>query len=157
MAAGDDLVRQVRVALEHLHDLPYLQTHPLAARAGASGPSGRALQRALEQVLGALGTVRIPELLRLRYAEALEPPAVWPRPARRALTPDVAEVAWAAGQAMPLEEALAGALAGGAAAPSGQRLRRARVACPNGARGQSSRCQRRCPSTRTIRPVQGCG
>ena len=46
---------------------------------GAPAPSGRALQRALVEVLGALGTGRIPELLRLRYAEALEPPAVWRR------------------------------------------------------------------------------
>jgi predicted ATPase/Tfp pilus assembly protein PilF len=76
---GDAFVRQVRDALENLHDLPYLQTHPLAARAGAPAPSGRALRRALEEVLGALGTGRIPELLRLRYVEALAPPAVWRR------------------------------------------------------------------------------
>src|SRR3989442_3133752 len=46
---------------------------------GAPAPSGRALQRALVEGLGALGTGRIPELLRLRYAEALEPPAGWRR------------------------------------------------------------------------------
>ncbi|HEY3081959.1 MAG TPA: AAA family ATPase [Chloroflexota bacterium] len=79
MATGDAFVRQVRDVLEHLHDLPYLQTHPLAARAGGSAPSGRALQRALQEVLGPLVGGRIAELLRLRYAEALAPPAVWRR------------------------------------------------------------------------------
>jgi hypothetical protein len=50
MPAGDVFVRQVRDALENLHDLPYLQTHALAGRAGGSSPSGRALRRALEEV-----------------------------------------------------------------------------------------------------------
>jgi predicted ATPase/tetratricopeptide (TPR) repeat protein len=79
VAAGDAFIRQVRDALVHLHDLPHLQTHPLAARVGAPAPSGRALQRALEEVLGSLGSGRVPDLLRLRYGEALEPAVVWRR------------------------------------------------------------------------------
>jgi hypothetical protein len=56
----------VRTALGHLHDLPYLQTHPLG------GDRGKELQRRLSEGLDALGGGRRAELLRLRYAEALE-------------------------------------------------------------------------------------
>jgi predicted ATPase len=77
------LTRQVRDAIAHLHDLPYLQTHPLAGRLGG----GRGLQRALTEVVEELSGRprddarggRIGPLLHLRYVEALEPAAVWRR------------------------------------------------------------------------------
>ncbi len=54
--------RVVRAALTHLHDLPYLQTHPL------DGLRGKDLQRRLDETCVALGS----DLLNLRYREALE-------------------------------------------------------------------------------------
>jgi hypothetical protein len=69
--------RQVRAALARLHDLPYLQTHPLGEL------RGKALQRALLDAIeglrasagdGAAG--RVQRLLALRYAEALDSRAV---------------------------------------------------------------------------------
>jgi predicted ATPase len=91
-------VREVRDALGHLYDLPYLQTHPLAARAGG----GKALRQLLEDTVASLsGPGRLAVLLRLRYVDGLEPADVWTRLAiskseyyhahRRALTA-VAEV-----------------------------------------------------------------
>jgi non-specific serine/threonine protein kinase len=76
--ARDDPGRRVRDALAHLHDLPYLQTHPLAARAGG----GKALQRDLVDTIAALDggrAGRLHRLLVLRYADALASPAVWTR------------------------------------------------------------------------------
>jgi predicted ATPase len=56
----------VRAVLTRLHDLPYLQTHPLGAR------RGKELQRRLLDGLNELGSGRTAELMRLRYAEALD-------------------------------------------------------------------------------------
>jgi predicted ATPase len=80
----EEFARHVRDALTHLHDLPQLQTHPLAALAAGSAPAGetrgRALRRALVQALadlretpGRRGPVdgAAAELLRMRYDEAL--------------------------------------------------------------------------------------
>src|SRR5437773_1940042 len=79
-------VRQVRDALAHLHDFPYLQTHPLARpparRVGTrAGTSGRALHDQLLAAIAAVGpdedgrpagsAGRAHALLRLRYAEGL--------------------------------------------------------------------------------------
>src|SRR5438874_10319283 len=77
--------REVRDALAHLHDLPYLQTHPLAravrqdvARRGET--VGRVLQRTLRDALERLRPAaegrsprawRTFEALRLRYVEGL--------------------------------------------------------------------------------------
>jgi hypothetical protein len=36
---SSDLVDQIQDALSHLHDLTYLQTHPLARRAAAADPT----------------------------------------------------------------------------------------------------------------------
>src|SRR5262245_19285749 len=64
--------RHVRAALTRLHDLPYLQTHPL------SGLRGKALQSALTDAVQALrsgpdGTSgRTQRLLALRYLEAMD-------------------------------------------------------------------------------------
>jgi hypothetical protein len=82
--APDDLERQVRDALLHLHDAVYLQTHPLAKSIGHGLEScGTNLGKSLQQALvNAVGTFR-PEkgrgdrrersfqLLWLRYVEAL--------------------------------------------------------------------------------------
>jgi predicted ATPase len=62
--------RELRSALTHLHDLPYLQTHPL------DGRRGKELQRLLEAGLVEMGAGRTAELMRLRYAEALPSPEV---------------------------------------------------------------------------------
>ena len=68
--------RLVRDALGHLHDLRYLQTHPLAALAGG----GKALQGDLAAAIAGLdGGGRLGQLLALRYGEALEPNEVWNR------------------------------------------------------------------------------
>jgi AAA ATPase domain len=64
--------RQVRAALTRLHDLPYLQTHPLGGR------RGKALQAALTDAVDALRSesdavaARTQRLLALRYVEALD-------------------------------------------------------------------------------------
>jgi non-specific serine/threonine protein kinase len=70
-------VRAVRQALGRLHDLPYLQTHPLAGRFGG----GEALQRCLLEAIDQLGgqtarAGRAHRLLVLRYREGLAPAAV---------------------------------------------------------------------------------
>jgi predicted ATPase len=62
----------VRSALARMYDLPYLQTHALASRAGG----GKALQRCLREALDALRSGpgpggRTQRLLALTYAEAL--------------------------------------------------------------------------------------
>ncbi|HEV8636796.1 MAG TPA: tetratricopeptide repeat protein, partial [Chloroflexota bacterium] len=93
-AGGDpdaDLVHQVRDALVHLHDLPYLQTHPLAGRVGPApgaraAASGTILRRrlldaveALHPPAGAAGgshAWRGYRILVLRYVEALDVEAV---------------------------------------------------------------------------------
>src|SRR5688572_29287558 len=80
----EEFARHVRDALAHLHDLPQLQTHPLAALAADSAPAGETRGRALRRVLlGALAALReapgrrepvdgaAAELLRLRYDEGL--------------------------------------------------------------------------------------
>src|SRR5687767_12712653 len=80
----EEFARHARDALAHLHDLPRLQTHPLAALAAASAPAGetrgRALRRALVTALSALREApgrRGPvdgvaaELLQMRYDEGL--------------------------------------------------------------------------------------
>jgi non-specific serine/threonine protein kinase len=82
------LLRQVRDALQCLHDRPRLQVHPLLARL-PSGTSARALQAAIEEAIAALepppGTPaterasRIHRLLRLRYVEGVASPLVWKR------------------------------------------------------------------------------
>src|SRR5262249_53464201 len=75
----------VRDALTKLYDPVYLQTHPLAARAGGGADGGAVARRRLEAAivpargeLGARGGPggRGPALLRARYVEALEVPAV---------------------------------------------------------------------------------
>ena len=73
----DATVRAVGQALARMHDLPYLQTHPLAGEIGG----GKALQRCLFDALEALGgrgahEGRAHRLLVLRYREGLEPAAV---------------------------------------------------------------------------------
>src|SRR5262249_48676753 len=83
--------RQVRDALLHLHDLPYLQTHPLAAALleppqDRAANAGRLLQRRLLDAIDALQTgsghaaaspfVRGHRLLQLRYVDGLEIPDV---------------------------------------------------------------------------------
>src|SRR5438105_1751539 len=70
-------VRQVRDALGRLYDLPYLQTHELAAQAGG----GQALQRVLFGAIDALGgrvahQGRAHTLLVLRYVEGMTPAIV---------------------------------------------------------------------------------
>jgi predicted ATPase len=80
-----DLEVAVREVLDHLHDLPYLQTHPLTRWLGARRRSrlvGRALQRELLEGIEALrpsvGTNgesrawRSYEVLHLRYVEGLD-------------------------------------------------------------------------------------
>ena len=70
--------RQVRGALAHLHDLPYLQTHPLG------GLRGRELRARLVEAVellkarpGADGSAgRVQRLLALRYVDALDSRAV---------------------------------------------------------------------------------
>jgi non-specific serine/threonine protein kinase len=76
-------VSQVREALARLHDLPYLQTHPLARRLPATAPhrpAGELLHRALVDALAALSApaaagaasrARIHRLLELAYLEGL--------------------------------------------------------------------------------------
>jgi hypothetical protein len=72
IARDAPLERRVRAALTRLHDLPYLQTHPLG------GLRGKALQAALADAVeglrseagGAAG--RTLRLLALRYVEALD-------------------------------------------------------------------------------------
>ena len=98
--------RLVREALAHLYDLPYLQTHPLAAlvvrdrEPGAAGPAlprraaGKRLRQALLEALealrpdprtaGAVGAARDQpgrshHLLALRYVEGLPPAGVQAR------------------------------------------------------------------------------
>jgi predicted ATPase len=73
----DPSAKLVRDALERLHDVPYLQTHPLADAAGG----GRALQRKLLAAIEALGGEepnrgRAHRLLVLRYVDALPAPAI---------------------------------------------------------------------------------
>src|SRR5262245_39469220 len=70
-------VRAVGQALARVHDLPYLQTHPLASEVGG----GKALQRRLPDALAELGGQpahegRAHRLLHLRYLEGLAPAAV---------------------------------------------------------------------------------
>jgi hypothetical protein len=73
-----ELVRRVRSALVHAHDLAYLETHPLAVPAGG----GRALRRHVLDAIDSLdaardsgGSVglhgRMQRLLSLRYADGL--------------------------------------------------------------------------------------
>jgi predicted ATPase/DNA-binding NarL/FixJ family response regulator len=95
--------QQVGEALKHLHDLAYLQTHPLASRAlsdrsGRAGGAGKALQQSLLEAIGALGPARDAgnardprpaaagsragrgyRLLTLRFVEGLALPAVLQR------------------------------------------------------------------------------
>jgi predicted ATPase len=87
-APEEELRRQVADALARVHDLPYLQTHPLLewATPAAGTPAGRALQRDLLEAVEALrsrpraGAARADErlerLLELRYVEGLEPARV---------------------------------------------------------------------------------
>jgi predicted ATPase len=80
-AVGRARALAVRDALTHLHDLPYLQNHPLAGPGGAGSSAGRALRtRLLEAIealrVGAAGrpedpSVRTHRLLELRYVEGL--------------------------------------------------------------------------------------
>jgi predicted ATPase len=82
---GDELTRQIETALERLHDLPYLQPHPLAALLRAREPevraeaAGRALQRCLLEAVEALrpgggrrdaAGARVHAVLVRRYVEA---------------------------------------------------------------------------------------
>jgi predicted ATPase len=80
--------RQVRDALIHLHDLPYLQTHPLTRFLQHEKiVGGKALQRGLLEALTTLapragdhiyeGKHRIHRLLTLRYVQAQEAAEVW--------------------------------------------------------------------------------
>jgi predicted ATPase len=85
------LERQVHDALAHLHDLPYLQTHPLVSALPVEpdarpAAAARRLQAALLETIDALASgesasagrgQRVHRLLVLRYVEALEAPAVW--------------------------------------------------------------------------------
>lgn len=81
--APADFAARVGDALTHLHDLPYLQTHPLAelAQRDQGGPHrvrGRSLQSSLQEAIAALAsrpsepTSRSYDLLQLRYVEALD-------------------------------------------------------------------------------------
>ena len=63
MPADEPPDRRLRAALSHLHDLPYLQTHPFGGR------RGKELRRRLADGLAEMGAGRTAESLRLRYAE----------------------------------------------------------------------------------------
>src|SRR5205814_2076040 len=82
----DLLDRQVRDALAHLHDLPYLQTHPLAEKIGPSPTPAHMgvwlherLLKAIEalrpdtRVTASSRARRTYDLLSLRYAQDLDP------------------------------------------------------------------------------------
>lgn len=82
----DDFQDLVRDALLHMHDVAYLQTHPLAWLVGGAEPSAtvrgkllyRAIMEALEQTRPALGTAadsrawRAYRILELRYVDGRE-------------------------------------------------------------------------------------
>lgn len=59
MLKAEPFDRAVRAALAHLHDLPYLQTHPL------NGLRGKAQQSSLQAALEGLGRDRTGASLRL--------------------------------------------------------------------------------------------
>jgi non-specific serine/threonine protein kinase len=81
--------RRVTDALAHVHDLPYLQSHPLAAGLSDGGEmAGRALQRVLLSAIDSLAPGRgsparagglAHRALELRYVEALAVPTVCAR------------------------------------------------------------------------------
>ncbi len=90
-ASDADLIQQVRDALAHLHDLPYLQTHPLAGRVAArpGAPAAAAGKLLRQHLLDAVEALRAPSgaaggphawrghrILVLRYVEALDVAAV---------------------------------------------------------------------------------
>jgi predicted ATPase len=118
-ARGAVFERRVREALGRLHDLPYLQTHPLAARAGG----GKALRRDLSETLDALGSGRrdgrAHRLLVLAYAEALPAREVWRRLGLSKSAYYREHGRAVAAVAALLEERWAGAAARGAAPPGG--------------------------------------
>lgn len=94
---------ELRDALAHLHDLPYLQTHPLAAglAVGRSSTAGRALHARLVEAIEALRPPngadprshawRGYRILRLRYVEALDVGAVRGELERALALPGAAE------------------------------------------------------------------
>ena len=92
--AHAEFVRRVRDALANLYDVTYLQNHPLAAFVRDPGGvrssgAGHAVQHALHQAIDSLrpdpvsaqgGRIeRRSQILRLRYVEGLDPPAVQDR------------------------------------------------------------------------------
>ena len=86
-AEAELFVRQVKDALASLHDLPHLQSHPLAARLlprpSTTEPTAQArlLQQRLLDAIEHLRpvSVRLYDLLRLRYVEGLDVRAVYER------------------------------------------------------------------------------
>ncbi|HEY3081732.1 MAG TPA: tetratricopeptide repeat protein [Chloroflexota bacterium] len=90
-SADRPFVEEVRDALAHLHDPHYLQKHPLVRWLGSRAPgqavSGKLLRRTLVEAIEALdpGSAapaaaparRRHELMRLRYLEGLDIPAVY--------------------------------------------------------------------------------